>query len=74
MAIGRALFTEPALFVADEPTGNLDEDTANNVAETILSLPDRFGTTVAVVTHDRAVAEMAGRRLELVRGELMDPI
>lgn len=74
VAIGRALFTEPSLFVADEPTGNLDEDTANNVAETILSLPSRFGTTVAVVTHDRAVADMAGRRLELVRGELVDQI
>lgn len=74
VAIGRALFTEPSLFVADEPTGNLDEDTANNVAETILSLPSRFGTTVAVVTHDRAVANMAGRRLELVRGELVDQI
>lgn len=72
VAIGRALFSEPALFVADEPTGNLDEDTANNVAETILSLPERFGTTAVVVTHDRAVAEMASRRLELVRGVLRE--
>ncbi|HDL48478.1 MAG TPA: ABC transporter ATP-binding protein [Actinobacteria bacterium] len=70
VAIGRALFAEPTLFVADEPTGNLDEDTANDVAQTIFSLSSRFGTTVVVVTHDDTIAAMAGRRLELVRGEL----
>jgi len=70
VAIGRALFSRPTLFVADEPTGNLDEDTANSVARTIFSLPSLFGTTVVVVTHDSAVAAMAGIRLELVRGEL----
>ena len=70
MAIGRALFPEPALFVADEPTGNLDEDTANSVATTILSLSSLFGTTVVVVTHDNTIASMAGRRLELIKGEL----
>lgn len=70
VAIGRALFPEPALFVADEPTGNLDEDTANSVATTILSLSSLFGTTVVVVTHDNTIASMAGRRLELIKGEL----
>jgi len=70
VAIGRALFPEPALFVADEPTGNLDEDTANSVARSILSLSSVFGTTVVVVTHDSTVAAMAGNRLELVKGEL----
>lgn len=70
VAIGRALFPEPALFVADEPTGNLDEDTANSVTETIVSLSSEFGTTVVVVTHDATVAAMASNRLELVKGEL----
>lgn len=70
VAIGRALFPEPALFVADEPTGNLDEDTANSVTETIVSLSSQFGTTVVVVTHDATVAAMASNRLELVKGEL----
>lgn len=69
LAIGRALFSRPTLFVADEPTGNLDEDTANSVAQTIFSLPLLFGTTVVVVTHDSTVAAMAGIQLELVRGE-----
>lgn len=70
IAIGRALFPQPALFVADEPTGNLDEDTANSVAETLLSLSTVFGTTVVLVTHDAAIAGLAQHRLELVRGEL----
>ncbi len=70
VAIGRALFSDPSLFVADEPTGNLDEETANSVAETILSLSSRFGTTVVMVTHDSTIASMASHRLELVKGEL----
>jgi ABC-type lipoprotein export system ATPase subunit len=70
VAIGRALFGAPTLLVADEPTGSLDEETANSVAETLFSLPAQFGTTVVVVTHDAAVAEMAGTRLTLVRGTL----
>jgi ABC-type antimicrobial peptide transport system, ATPase component len=71
VAIARALFTNPILFVADEPTGNLDEETANDVAATIFGLPATFGTTVVVVTHDAEVAAMADTRLELVRGELV---
>lgn len=70
VAIGRALFNEPALLVADEPTGSLDEETANSVAATLFSLLARFGTTVVVVTHDATVAAMAGTTLTLVRGEL----
>lgn len=70
VAIGRALFARPALFVADEPTGNLDEDTAAEVTDVLLSLPATFGTTVVLVTHDATVAAAAHHRLELVRGEL----
>lgn len=70
VAIARALFPEPSLFIADEPTGNLDEETANEVADTILALPSHLGTTVLVVTHDAVVAERADRRLTLTRGRL----
>lgn len=70
IAIARALFPQPALFIADEPTGNLDEDTANDVAETIFSLPSSLGTTVIVVTHDKVVAARAGRRVQLAKGRL----
>lgn len=71
VAIARALFVEPSLFVADEPTGNLDEETANDVAELIMTLPHHHQTAVAVVTHDTAVADLADRRLTLVRGALV---
>lgn len=70
VAIARAMFHEPSLFIADEPTGSLDEDTANAVADTIMALPQRHGTTVVVVTHDRIVAQRAQRQLHLVRGRL----
>lgn len=72
VAIARALFPRPSLFIADEPTGNLDEDTAGGVAETLLSLPEHVGTTVLVATHDPVVADQADRRITLVRGGL-DP-
>ncbi len=72
VAIARALFPGPLLFLADEPTGNLDEATANEVAAMIMSLPERFGTTVVVTTHDRAIARLATTRIELARGTLGD--
>jgi ABC-type lipoprotein export system ATPase subunit len=70
VAIARALFAEPSIFIADEPTGNLDEDTATDVAETIFSLPLSLGTTVVVVTHDRVIAKRAGRRMVLSKGRV----
>lgn len=74
VAIARALFPGPSLFIADEPTGNLDEETAGDVAQTLLALPERLGTTVLVVTHDRVVADRADRRLVLVRGRFDPPV
>ncbi|ROS22961.1 ABC transporter ATP-binding protein [Cellulomonas sp. PhB150] len=70
VAIARALFGQPALLLADEPTGNLDEDTANDVASTLLALPREVGTTLVLVTHDVEVASAADRRLEITRGRL----
>lgn len=72
VAIARALFPGPALFIADEPTGNLDEDTANDVAATILSLPSALNTTVVVVTHDKTVAARADRRMGLSKGRVSE--
>lgn len=70
VAIARALFAQPALFVADEPTGNLDEDTANDIADVLLGLPDQFGTAVVIVTHDKTVAARADRTLTITRGQI----
>ena len=72
VAIARALFTKPSLFVADEPTGNLDEDTANDIADLLLELPKLHRSAVVIVTHDTAIAARAGRTLEISHGRLTD--
>ncbi|WP_183407933.1 ABC transporter ATP-binding protein [Nocardioides marmoriginsengisoli] len=72
VAIARAVFARPTLLVADEPTGNLDEETAGAVAEKLLALPGQYGTAVVIVTHDQAIARLADTRLELVRGRIRD--
>lgn len=72
VAVARAIYARPTLLVADEPTGNLDEANAGTVAELLLSLPARYGTAVVLVTHDRAIAEMAETRLELAQGRIHD--
>lgn len=72
VAIARAMFARPALLIADEPTGNLDEATAGVIADVLFDLPSRTGTSVVVVTHDREVADRAMRRVRIVRGELFD--
>jgi putative ABC transport system ATP-binding protein len=71
VAIARALVHEPAVLLADEPTGNLDEETASQVMRVLLSLTKSRGTTVLVVTHDAWVARSADRVLELRDGKLV---
>ncbi len=71
VAIARALFSEPRLLIADEPTGNLDEDTAANIRALLFSLPTDTGASVVVVTHDMEVARGADRILRLERGKLV---
>ena len=70
VAIARALFARPRILVADEPTGNLDEETANSVAEILVSLPERTGATVVIVTHDSTIARMVQQRAVLSHGRL----
>src|SRR3984893_5819549 len=71
VAIARALVHRPGLLLADEPTGNLDEQTAGEVLPALLSLTRARGTTVVVVTHDAAVSRLADRVLELREGRLL---
>ncbi len=72
VAIARALVHKPQLLLADEPTGNLDEETARQVFPLVMSLVRKHNATLLLVTHDRALASSADRVLEMRDGRLAD--
>ena len=73
-AIARALATDPQLLVADEPTGNLDAETAGQVFELFLKLVEEQGKTMLMVTHDKQLAGRIPRQIEIVNGRIASDI
>ena len=74
VAIARALVTEPSLVLADEPTGNLDTRTGEEVMALLESLHADQGTALVVITHEREIAARATRRIELRDGVIVDEV
>jgi putative ABC transport system ATP-binding protein len=70
VAIARALINDPALVLADEPTGNLDTKTGREVFDLLKMLTDRFGTTVVMVTHNLELAGMTDRSIYIRDGRI----
>lgn len=68
-AIARALINEPRILLADEPTGNLDEENTNAVIEMLRRVIDDLGTTLVLATHDRELAAFASTTIMLVDGK-----
>ena len=71
VAIARALVNDPAIVFADEPTGNLDSRNGNEVMQLLLEFAENLDTTLVVVTHDRELAKLGDRTLEILDGVIV---
>ena len=74
VAVARALSTEPALVLADEPTGNLDSASATEIAELLATVASDWGRAVLMVTHDPRIASYANRLLLMRDGRIIDDV
>jgi len=72
VALARAFSNSPAILFADEPTGNLDEETGEKVVELLFELNREAGTTLVIVTHDPELAGKTGRILRLKGGRILE--
>ncbi len=72
-AIARAFAPGPKVLLADEPTGNLDGETGQQVIDLLFGQSEREGTTLALITHDTALAERCSRQVRVANGLILDP-
>ena len=72
VAIARALISDPQIIFADEPTGNLDTQTAEEIEQLLFQLNRELGTTLVLVTHDPKLAEQCQRHFELLDGHIIE--
>ena len=73
VALARALSNHPKLLLADEPTGNLDQDTGQEIVELLFRVQREHGMTLLLITHEPALAARCERRLEMADGRLSEP-
>ena len=72
VGIARAIVTDPTLIVADEPTGDLDAKSANEILDLLVELQQGLSKTILMVTHDPRAAERAARQVHLEKGQLVE--
>lgn len=72
VAVARALINSPDLIFADEPSGNLDSESAENLHSLFFKLRNQFGQTFVIVTHNEELANLADRKLTMVDGNIVD--
>lgn len=71
VAVARALINNPEVIFADEPSGNLDSESAENLHQLFFELRDKFGQTFVIVTHNQQLADMADRKLVMKDGNIV---
>ena len=72
VAVARALINQPNIIFADEPSGNLDSESAEQLHQLFFKLRDKFKQTFVIVTHNQEIANMADRKLAMVDGKIVD--
>lgn len=70
-AIARALINSPKIILADEPTGNLDSNTTNEIYNLLRDINKKYNTTFVIITHDNRIAEKADRVIEVLDGNII---
>jgi len=74
VAVARSLINNPSIIFADEPSGNLDSESADNLHKLFFELRDKFGQTFIIVTHNLELADLADRKLTMVDGRITDSV